>query len=394
VRRWVKEWGFDRAQILAACDETTKSRNPSFAYLEGILQNRRSGEDGVRRAVVELLRELRPGSAQPSPEDIKRYQALRAEGFSPDLIQLAAVQCHQKNQHAFENLEWRLSLWREEGLQTAEQAEAYTRQMAGYARQLRGLFKRAGYPDRNPSPGAIKRYRTWRENHSEELIGFAAECAQSAGGSMAYMEKLLDAWQRESLRDCSPVFRKAMEEAAKVLAEESDPQKADLVLDRASCLEMAELAKTLDSKFLQGYVRLSVDVANLRGAVRVHRMGRDADFLRQALLEGGNVSVQAIAAARAEGLHEVFRGGPLAAAAELGAKLTAGGSLTAFERECDNALTAYLESARRIPFGEETVIGYLYAKEQEFTAIRAIFAGRTAGLDGETIRSRLRETYV
>ena len=199
VRRWVKEWGFDRAQILAACDETTKSRNPSFAYLEGILQNRRSGEDGVRRAVVELLRELRPGSAQPSPEDIKRYQALRAEGFSPDLIQLAAVQCHQKNQHAFENLEWRLSLWREEGLQTAEQAEAYTRQMAGYARQLRGLFKRAGYPDRNPSLGAIKRYRTWRENHSEELIGFAAECAQSAGGSMAYMEKLLDAWQRDGV---------------------------------------------------------------------------------------------------------------------------------------------------------------------------------------------------
>ena len=53
-----------------------------------------------------------------------------------------------------------------------------------------------------------------------------------------------------------------------------------------------------------------------------------------------------------------------------------------------------LAAARRIPFGEETVIGYLYAKEQEFTAIRSIFAGRAAGLDGETIRARLRETYV
>ena len=71
-----------------------------------------------------------------------------------------------------------------------------------------------------------------------------------------------------------------------------------------------------------------------------------------------------------------------------------GGSLTEFERECDNALTAYLAAARRIPFGEETVIGYLYAKEQEFTAICSIFAGRAAGLDGDTIRARLRETYV
>ena len=125
-------------------------------------------------------------------------------------------------------------------------------------------------------------------------------------------------------------------------------------------------------------------------------MGREGDFLRQVLLPGGNVSEQAIAAARGDALGEVFRSGPLAQAASLGARLAqpGGESLTAFERECDNALTAYLAAARRIPFGEETVIGYLYAKEQEFTAIRAIFAGRAAGLDGDTIRARLRETYV
>ena len=70
------------------------------------------------------------------------------------------------------------------------------------------------------------------------------------------------------------------------------------------------------------------------------------------------------------------------------------GFRTGFERACDNAVTSYLAAARRVPFGEEAVIGYLYAREQELTAIRSIFAGRAAGLDGETIRSRLRETYV
>ena len=68
--------------------------------------------------------------------------------------------------------------------------------------------------------------------------------------------------------------------------------------------------------------------------------------------------------------------------------------LTGFEKACDDALTAYLSAARRIPFGEQTVVGYLYAKEAELTAIRTIFAGRAAGLDGDTIRARLRETYV
>ena len=106
------------------------------------------------------------------------------------------------------------------------------------------------------------------------------------------------------------------------------------------------------------------------------------------------MSPQSVAAARREALDEVFASGPLAPAARLGSRLLqAGGTLTEFERECDNALTAYLADGRRVPFGEEPVIGYLYAREQELTAIRSIFAGRAAGLDGDTIRSRLRRTY-
>lgn len=32
-----------------------------------------------------------------------------------------------------------------------------------------------------------------------------------------------------------------------------------------------------------------------------------------------------------------------------------------------------------MPFGEEPVVGYLYAREAEFTAIRTILSGRMAG---------------
>ena len=53
-----------------------------------------------------------------------------------------------------------------------------------------------------------------------------------------------------------------------------------------------------------------------------------------------------------------------------------------------------LAQARRIPFGEQAVVGYLYAREAEFTAIRTILSGRMAGLDADTIRERLREAYV
>jgi V/A-type H+-transporting ATPase subunit C len=252
-----------------------------------------------------------------------------------------------------------------------------------------------------PDAGLVEVFQLKYDYHNAKTIlkaqamGVDPERLLLAGGRYD-KQVLLDGWRREELSGCSEIFRRAMEQASAELADSHDPQKADLILDRACYEEMAQLAKKLGSSFLRGYVRLSVDVANLRTAVRVARMGKEGDFLRQVLLPGGNVSEQAIVAARGDALSEVFRSGPLAQAAELGAKLAQpdAGSLTVFERECDNALTAYLATARRVPFGEETVIGYLYAKEQELTAIRSIFAGRSAGLDGDTIRQRLRETYV
>ena len=252
-----------------------------------------------------------------------------------------------------------------------------------------------------PDPRLVEVFQIKYDYHNAKTILKAQAMGSDparlllAGGRYDPKE-LWECWQREALGSVSEPFKRAMTQAAAALAEGGDPQQADLILDRACYAEMAKLARELESPFLQGYVRLSVDVANLRSAVRVARMGREGEFLRQVLLPGGSVSETAIAAARGEALGEVFRSGPLAQAAELGARLAqpGGESLTAFERECDNALTAYLAAARRIPFGEETVIGYLYAKELEFTAIRAIFAGRAAGLDGDTIRSRLRETYV
>ncbi len=227
-----------------------------------------------------------------------------------------------------------------------------------------------------------------------EAVGADPERLLLAGGRYDPRE-LLERWRREERLPGAQEFVRAMEQAKAVLADSRDPQQADLLLDRACYEEMGRLARELDSPFLQGYVRLSVDAANLRAAVRIHRMGKEGEFLRQALLPGGNVPPQTVAAARQEALDEVFASGTLAEAARMGSKLLqAGGTLTEFERECDNAVTAYLADARRVPFGEEPVIGYLYAREQELTAVRSVFAGRAAGLDGETIRSRLRNTYV
>ena len=84
----------------------------------------------------------------------------------------------------------------------------------------------------------------------------------------------------------------------------------------------------------------------------------------------------------------------LRAAAELGGEAAKGGSLTRFEKACDDAVTAFATKAKGVSFGVEAVIGYLVAKEIEFTAVRIIMSSRMAGIGGDTIRERLREAYV
>ena len=237
-------------------------------------------------------------------------------------------------------------------------------------------------------------------HNAKVLIKAAAKGTQAGallmGGGRYDPSALQDAYRRDDLRDCSDSFRQAVLQAREALASTDDPQLCDFILDRACYAELTAAAQASGSAFLQGYVRLLIDAVNLRSAVRCARLNKGSDFVTQALLPGGNVAVRALASVRGEDLGELFQAGPLAEAAQAGAAVCTqeGGSLTYFEKLCDDAVTAYLAEARRIPFGEQAVVGYLYAREAELTAIRTILSGRLAGLEGDVIRQRLREPYA
>ncbi len=195
--------------------------------------------------------------------------------------------------------------------------------------------------------------------------------------------------------DSTPLLD-AAREARELLTTSHDPQRSDCVLDRAYFREMGALAEATGSDFLEGYVRLLVDAANLKSLVRVLRMGKKRSFLEGILFPGGNVSVEQVlqCAEEEDALTHVYRDSLFQQAAELGQAAIHGGELTGFEKACDNALVRYVAASKYIPFGEQPVVAYLVAKENELTAVRIIMTGRLAGLSAETIRERLRESYV
>ncbi len=215
----------------------------------------------------------------------------------------------------------------------------------------------------------------------------------SASGRMA-PEALLAAWREERLHELPERLARALEEGRETLARTGNPQLADFLMDRACFEELLAMADKRGNPFIRGYVAVLADSTNLKSAVRTARMGRNADFLRLALVPGGKVDADRLAAAGGEGLAALFQGSVLAEAATLGAAAAEGGSLTAFERACDNAVTETLRAAKLVSFGEEAVVAYLAAVENEITAVRMILTGRLAGIAPQTIRERLRDLYA
>lgn len=207
-------------------------------------------------------------------------------------------------------------------------------------------------------------------------------------------DALREAYEADDFRFLPADLGAAMAAAKSTLARTGNPQLADLELDDAYFRGMRAIAEQVQSAFLAGYVRVLIDSANLRTAVRTVRMGRDQDFLMTALIPGGDADTARLAQAAAaggDGLASLFTAGWFKDAAVLGAEAMKGGSMTAFELRCDNAVTAYLASAKLVPFGQESAVEYLALVENEITAVRMILTGRLAGISPDVIRERLRD---
>ena len=196
-------------------------------------------------------------------------------------------------------------------------------------------------------------------------------------------KQLVAALRSGEVQNLPPQLGEAIDEARQVLSATRDPQLRDMVLDRRYL-------------FLQGYVQRMIDAANLRTAVRVLRMGQGTEFLEGILFPGGNMEVERLLTGINGGsmLEELYASSPLARAAESGAMAARGGSLTQFEKDCDDAVLDEVRRAQFVAFGEAPVIAYLAAKEAEILAIRIILTGRLADLAPDIIRERLREAYV
>lgn len=197
------------------------------------------------------------------------------------------------------------------------------------------------------------------------------------------------------LEGMDPVMAQAVETAKEMLERTGDPQLSDMVLDRAEKEETLKKARESGSDFLTGYVQRTIDCCNLRTALRLGRMGKGLDYAQRAILPGGTIAPETFYAPMTrEELPRLLAGTCLEALEGQALDALEGRGFALLDKACDDLLIEYARFARQVPFGEETVIGYLLACEAEYNAVRSVLAGKNAGLSQDKIMERLRICYA
>lgn len=200
--------------------------------------------------------------------------------------------------------------------------------------------------------------------------------------------------QEKQFRSLNPIMQKACEEAFDLLSRTADPQQSDLLLDNAMCAQMLSMAQQAQSEFLLGYVKLFIDLNNLRVLVRASLGGKGYDFLQRAVCAGGSIGCSQLREVTSESITALFGHGIYLSAASAAVSALSHEGLSALDMACDNALIEYIRSSRLIPFGEAPVISYLLAFEAQLVSLRTVLSGKRAGLSQEQIQERLRLSYV
>ena len=191
--KWLYKMNILPEDVLVACDATVKAHNPSFAYLDSILANRR-GSDGIYEKVQQVFHTMGLHRA-PADEQCRWYEGLISEGFEHDTIELAARVQSRRTMPSLGGLESMLSKWRERGLYKYSVASSFVEKGQALKEEYEALLRAAGI-ERNPTEDDLVAYEGWKQALPAEVIQMAAEASAGRTNPIGYLFNLIDRFKK------------------------------------------------------------------------------------------------------------------------------------------------------------------------------------------------------
>ncbi|OFI05585.1 V-type sodium ATPase subunit C [Clostridium acetireducens DSM 10703] len=220
------------------------------------------------------------------------------------------------------------------------------------------------------------------------------------------VNKLIEITELENLNDYNKnkeyfnneVMLKGILEAKADFQEKKDPQKIDVILDNYMYKDMLLKSEKLQDDFLIEYVKMNIDITNVKTLLRVKKQNKSKKFLQEVLIGGGKINKDLIVSSLNESEDNIIKN---LSKVEYEKVFKEGleeyinnKDVSKFEKVADNFIMDYVKKGKYTSFGIEPLIGYLIAKETEIKIIRIIMVGKINKISPDIIRERLGDMYV
>jgi V/A-type H+/Na+-transporting ATPase subunit C len=180
--------------------------------------------------------------------------------------------------------------------------------------------------------------------------------------------------------------------------EKKDPQVIDLYLDQKLMKIMHAIAVDSENNFLLNYVKLLIDLSNIKLFFRMKAQEKEEALYEIAFLWNGNIPYMKFQAAYNHKLSEfpeIMKNTNYAKIINEGYKHYESEKTFIFlEKEIENHLTDNIKEAKLIAFGPEALVAYFLAKANNALIIRMILINKLNEVNPEEIKIRLRKLYT
>ncbi len=187
-------------------------------------------------------------------------------------------------------------------------------------------------------------------------------------------------------------MQEAAREATETFISTQDGQLCDVIVDRAALDAIYAAGQASKAEIIRSYAESTVAVADIKIAVRAQKTGKSLDFIKRALSPCKSLSADALAQAAVSGEDAIISYLEQTGYSAGAAALSESGS--AFERWCDDMIIETIRPQKYNAFSIGPVVAYVLARENEIKTVRIILTGKLNGLADDSIRERIRETYV
>lgn len=150
----------------------------------------------------------------------------------------------------------------------------------------------------------------------------------------------------------------------KEINSDTKPKEIDYLVDKEYFNVLLDLAEKNGNEFILRFVKINIDIANLRILQRINSLRLDKNLIKSDFISGGNIK-NYIKYIKNDNIEKYIE-----------------------KLEID-----YLSNAKYLTLGPELVFYYFWKKEQNNRNIRTIISGKLNNIDKEEIRNNIVKIY-